>query len=277
MPLDALFIRSCLLLLAFCVIAARGATTNRPRELSADGITFAILGEKRESPSPTLFIFATNGAQTLSETLFVECGRILEETAGFLCVSLDLPGHGAQAAPKGPGGIGAWRAAAERNEDFVSPCARRASAVLDYLVREGYTDERRVAVMGISRGGFMAFHFMAREPRVRAAVGISPVTDLPVLTEFAGLEHHAFTRSLAAASLVERLADRSIWISIGNNDRRVGTDSAIAFSRALVQAVPTTSRPAPVVLLVEPSDNHRQVARTHQAAAALIAGQLLAK
>ena len=59
------------------------------------------------------------------------------------------------------------------------------------LEKNGVTARQRVAVCDTSSGGFLAFHFAAADPRVKAAAGISPVTRLTALllgwlTDFMG-------------------------------------------------------------------------------------------
>ena len=48
------------------------------------------------------------------------------------------------------------------------------------------------------------------------------------------MEKHAGTRSLSIINSADKLAGRPIWLCIGNNDERVDTDKAIAFTRKVV-------------------------------------------
>jgi hypothetical protein len=61
-------------------------------------------------------------------------------------------------------------------------------------------------------------------------------------------------------------------LSIGNNDQRVDTDRAIAFSRAMVQANARQSSEAkpliPVELVVAPSAGHSKIDHAHELLAA---------
>jgi dienelactone hydrolase len=61
----------------------------------------------------------------------------------------------------------------ERGENFVLPFTARMKTTLDYLVRERYSDPRRIAIIGISRGGFMALHTMAADPRVTVVAALA--------------------------------------------------------------------------------------------------------
>ena len=260
------------------------------------GVRFGLLGERGASPAPTLFVFAEKIGETLGE-YFNKCGRILARN-GFLSVALHLPCHGEGRRAGEPSELNGWRARLERGEDFLSGFLARASAVLDHLIREGYTDPLRVAAGGTSRGGFAALHFAAAEPRVRCVAAFAPVTDLLALREFAGMERHAATNALAVhlwrarpplaarpgycrhgsaaygclalLNLTEKLTGRPVWICIGNNDERVNTGSAIRFARGLVAAAVTRQVPAPVELHVMPTVGHTIHATAHDEATAWI-------
>jgi dienelactone hydrolase len=151
--------------------------------------------------------------------------------------------------------------------------------VLDWMIEENRVDERQIAACGTSRGGFAALHWAANDPRVRCVAAFAPVTDLLVLDEFRGLEGHALARSLALASVADRLADRRLWVCIGNDDRRVGTDRAIEFTRRVTRAALAQGKPTLNELHVvegTPSPlGHRVHATAHQEAAEWIATNLL--
>ena len=102
----------------------------------------------------------------------------------------------------------------------------------------------------------------------------APVTDLLALREFAGMGGHAATSALAAQILVKKLAGRPVWICIGNNDERVGTDRAIRFARGLLEAAVRQKLPAPVELHVMPTVGHTIHASAHDEAAAWILQQM---
>ncbi|MEJ1972461.1 MAG: hypothetical protein WDM96_08420 [Lacunisphaera sp.] len=80
--------------------------------------------------------------------------------------------------------------------------------------------------------------------------------------------------ALAARELAPRLAGRPVWISIGNHDERVGTDSAIAFSRALVAANVARQQDATVELIVHSVPGHSSTERDHERLAAWLLEQL---
>jgi dipeptidyl aminopeptidase/acylaminoacyl peptidase len=101
-------------------------------------------------------------------------------------VSLDLPSHGENRQPGEPEGIEGWRWRVDKQQDIVQENNVRVKDILNDLIARGLTDGTRVAVSGISRGGFMAAHYALHDTRVRAVGLMSPVTNLTLLTEFDG-------------------------------------------------------------------------------------------
>jgi len=236
-----------------------------------DGTRYALIGNPAAKRAPTLFVFQGDIDVARREPLYTEVGRIVAK-AGFLAVVIDAPAHGEDRRADEPVELPGWRARVDRGEDLVGAFLARSRAVLDHLVNTGAADPARVAAVGTSRGGFLAFHFAAAEPRVRCVGGIAPVTDLLALREFNGTPAAAAAEALALARLAPALAGRPAWLCIGNRDARVSTEAAIAFSRALVAAAPADA-PAPVTLLVHDGDGHRSTPADHERLAAWLLAQ----
>src|SRR5207237_9901005 len=136
-------------------------------------------------------VFAASAEESLGSADFNKVWRLLGRQ-GYLCVSLDVPCHGEDQKAK-ENGLAGWRVRLEKGDTLIPGFVAKASAVLDHLIKEGYTDPRRVAACGTSRGGFIALHFAAAEPRVRCVAAFAPVTNLLALREFAGMETHRAT------------------------------------------------------------------------------------
>ncbi len=256
---------ACLLSMAIVQFAQADVAREVKIMQTPSGIRFGMLGTKRAAPAPTLFNFATMIEPTLTSQDYCKVASIVEQH-GYLCVALDLPCH--------PGeGLTGWASAVRKGDAVVPDFVSKVSQVLDYLIKEGYTDPERVAVAGTSRGGFIAMHFAAADPRVKCAVGFALVTDLTELQEFADLKENPLANSLSLANVAEKLAGRSIWVSIGNNDQRVNTDKAIEFTRKVVAASmdrknPAAADPIDVALHVMPWPGHGAGAGAHEDAAA---------
>jgi dienelactone hydrolase len=200
------------------------------------GVRFGTWGGPESGPAPALVILAKSIEGTLGEDYFRQAGRTLGDPQAaepFLCVSIDLPCHGQELRPGEPPELAGWRHRLEQGEDPVADTAGRLADVLDHLIAAGRIDAGRIAVIGTSRGGFMALHVAARDPRIACVVSYAPVTDLAALREFHGAESLPAVRAASLGEQAKRLAGRPVWITIGGNDDRVGTDKAIAFAAAV--------------------------------------------
>ena len=255
-----------LLILMVCGVAyGFGAVTQMTTE---SGIPFAMVGEKGATPAPALFVFATTAEQTLTDPNFYKMASQVRAERGALLVSIDVPGHGSDRRAGERDGIWAWRSRAEQGEDVAAKFTASVTAVLDHLIAKGYVDPARVAVSGTSRGGFMALQAAAADARFRWVVAFAPVTDLTVLLEFKGMESEALTQRLSVINLAGKLAGRSIWMCIGNNDDRVGTEQAIALTRRVVAESVKEGLKADVELHVQSSKGHTIAPESHPHAAA---------
>jgi dienelactone hydrolase len=240
---------------------------------TTSGVHFGLLGQKQARPAPTLFIFSNTMQHSLEDELYGKVGWVLAER-GFISVSLDLPCHGADRRPgESENGLDCWRQRLEKGENFMPAFISRVSAVLDFLIGEGYTDPQRVAACGTSRGGFVALHVAVADQRVNCVVAFIPVTNLLALSEFAGMERNELTRSLELVNCADKFAHHPIWICIGNHDSRVGTNNAIAFAQMVMEAAAIERRAPLIELHIVTSEGHNLPADAHEKAAKWILGQ----
>jgi dienelactone hydrolase len=222
-----------------------------------DGVAFAMLGDKPAAPAPTLFVFGGDMNPSLKSEDVNKLGRLLIPH-GYVCVSLDLPGHGADVrADEQASGLAAWKGRIVKGENIAATFARKVSQVLDYLIAKEYTDPKRVAVSGTSRGGFIAFHCAAADPRIRQVIAFAPVTRLLTLTEFAGTETNEAVMALSTIHLAEKLVGKPMWVVIGNHDTRVGTEDCLAFSQEVIKRSIGKLEPVPVELRLVGTTGHR--------------------
>lgn len=238
-----------------------------------DGVRFSLLGAKPGTPSPTLLVLALDAESTLSNPKYLRCGNVLAEQ-GYLCVSVDLPSHGAQQRGDEPGGIDGWRKRIDSGENPMTDLSSRLSRVLDHLVARGFTDPDQIVACGTSRGGYAALYFASGDPRVKAVAAYSPVTNLSALREFQGARETEAFRQSALNSRIESLSKIPVWIMIGDRDQRVGTDAAIAFARALSSAAAGSGLPGKVELHVTPSDGHHTPPGAEELSAAWMLKQI---
>jgi len=231
---------------------------DQPLQLTTgNGTAFCLLPPHRGTPRPVLLLFAMAGTDTLTMEPYCRVGRLLH-AHGWNVASLDLPCHGADRRAGEPPELAGWAARIANGEDIVAAFQTRVNAVVEHLVATGVADPAQIAAAGTSRGGFMAFHTAAGNPRIRAVAAFAPVTDLLALTEFAGQAQNPLAKRLALVHAAETLRDRAAWITIGNADTRVDTSKAVAFAHALTGAV----------LRVLPTPGHHSFAERHDDAAA---------
>ena len=217
-----------------------------------DGIEFGIWGNtKRERPAPTLIVLATTIENTLNSAYYRRCGNQLTKR-GYLCISINLPCHGDQRVASEPEGLPGWSQRAARNSDFVSEFNNRLSKVLDHLVKQGVSDPKKIAACGTSRGGFLALHAAIHDPRVKCVAGFAPVTDLSVLREFKSTSECQLVKELNLINRAKDLAGRKVWIVIGDQDKRVGTDHAVRLAREISRESRKLKLPSRVTLHVLP-------------------------
>ncbi|MBS0407819.1 MAG: prolyl oligopeptidase family serine peptidase [Proteobacteria bacterium] len=72
---------------------------------------------------------------------------------------------------------------------FIPEYERIGKLALDHVLARPGTDARRVALMGISYGGYFASRIAAHEPRLRALIANSPIVDLHAyMVSFVGFD-----------------------------------------------------------------------------------------
>ena len=227
---------SVLLIVAF-VGSALGQTPDPSitRGKTPGGVEYGIWGPASDGPAPVLFMLAGTIDSTLSKPYFRQCGNELAEH-GYRTVSIDIPCHGTQTREGEPAGLSGWSYRAAKNEDIVAESNARLSEVLDHLIKTKVADPNRIAVGGTSRGGFLAIHFAAHDARVKCVVAFAPVTDPAALNEFKAIADHPFLAKLNPEGQAKKLAGRPVWIVIGDQDERVGTDRAVALAQKITNA-----------------------------------------
>lgn len=238
-----------LAMLTFAMPAVARPKTGDVKILTTpDGVEFGIWGRAPDQPAPTLVVLSGNIVDSFTRANFLKAGEQLEPL-GYLCVSVDLPCHGKLAKP-GYSNLTGWGKRAAAGDDFVADFNERMSVVLDYLIAEGMADPDKIVMTGTSRGGFLAIRYMAFDPRVAAAVGYAPVTDLRRLREFAVATGTPGVDDMSLAAHVPTLVGRPVWVLIGDRDERVGTDAAIDFMGKLSAAASAADVPSRAELVV---------------------------
>jgi len=235
-------------------------------ETTATGVAFACLPFQPGVTSPTLLLFASTGQDTLSIEPYCRVGRLLH-AQGWNVVSLDLPCHGADRRVGEPEELAGWAERIRQGEDIVAAFQTRVNEVVKHLVDTHRADPARIAAAGTSRGGFLAFHAAIANPGICAVAAFAPVTDLSALSEFSGQSDNPLVQRLAIIHAVDQLADRAVWIMIGNADGRVDTGKAVALATALTSTSQKLNLACEIILRVRDTPGHASFSDWHDEAA----------
>ena len=220
-------------------------------------------------PRPTALLLSGRGDEALTLPGFAPVADVLV-AAGWLTVSLDLPAHGADTRPgeNAVNGFDGWGQRIAAGENLADAFGATVGRLLDALTRDQWTDPRRIAIGGVSRGGFLAAHAAARDRRIRAVALLAPVTDLAVVAELQHLAASPLLQALSLTRAAPRIAPTPVWLRISDHDDRVGTAAALAFADALRQGG------GPIVLEVVPGPGHALPAGSPEAAAQWLTAQV---
>ena len=174
---------------------------------------------------PIVVVLAVDKQSTLNNpaTTNTIVPRLL--TAGYSVLSLDLPCHGAD-TETGVHPLECWarRINSGDNDIFLRFCAG-LSGVLDKLNAPTF------AMVGISRGAYVAITCAAYDTRLRNLALEIPVTNLNYLNEFK--LQPVQERLFGTDQFVPYIIDRVSLVRIGRDDTRVGTDLAVSFSQKI--------------------------------------------
>lgn len=231
-----------------------------------DGFVFYTLPLQPARPAPLLILLTMDGKNTLIQDPYRRVGLLLHGL-GWNVASLDLPCHGADRRPGEPPEIQGWAARSKAGEDWLGPFVERVRSVVSHLTQTGIADPAQMAAAGTSRGGFLAFQAAARIPALRAVAAFAPVTELPALREFGPLADSPLVQDMSLIRQAGALAGRPVWIRIGHDDDRVGTDRSVAFAAALEHAAKERGLAPAVTLQVLPFPGHRSFPEWHDDAA----------
>ncbi len=171
-----------------------------------------------KGPMPSVFYFSVCALETLSLDPFNQPALILA-SQGFRVFSITLPGHG-------PGydkltAMQYWSEHLSELKQFIENLHK----LIDHFLEHSLITPKQFAVMGLSRGGFVATHLLTHE-HVPLALGFAPVTDLEALSEFQNLKDNTLFKELSLNLHLEKLYKKKLRYYIGNRDIRVSTQAS---------------------------------------------------
>ncbi len=204
---------------------------------------------------PTFFYFALSGEESLSlEPINRPAANFKDENVRVFSVTLPFHEEGYDPV----NAMHQWAESFENSSEFMASFIERTLQMIKILIREGCIDEERFAVGGLSRGGFIAAQIAAREPKVGALLGYSPLTDLRKLDSFHKIQNFDHTEPYELIHLIPQLIRHPLRFYIGNRDVRVKTRSAFEFIEALSNyAYEQGIRSPSAELILYPSIGHK--------------------
>ncbi|NGX61908.1 MAG: hypothetical protein K940chlam9_01399 [Chlamydiae bacterium] len=209
------------------------------RLLDPKGHEICYLGLGEEGGAlPAFFYFAFSGEESLELDPYSQ-PALLTAAPDLRVFSFTIPGHG-------PGqnkfhAIEFWAKQMEQENSLLETFFQEVIDSIHWLIEIGLVDPNHMAVGGLSRGGFVATHIAARDPRIHTILGFAPLTKLSKMKEFEkrGVTSTRLKRkseSLDLEHLIDHLTHvRNFRFYIGNRDTRVGTDICYHFIRQLAE------------------------------------------
>lgn len=151
---------------------------------------------------------------------------------GHRVLSFDLPCHGERVDKFGKW-INGFRNSFIAGTDPFEIFVEDGQAVITNCINRGLATPGKIAVGGASRAGYMALRLLAADTRIAAGIGMAPVTDWRQLSEFAPVRERGDVADLQLTHFVKQMIGKHIYLAIGKNDNRVGTDACRDFYRVL--------------------------------------------
>jgi pimeloyl-ACP methyl ester carboxylesterase len=211
-------------------------------------------GPDLEGPDlPCIIYLALSAEESLLTDPFNQPSLFLQKHP-VRVFSVDLPFHG--------NGLLATQAMNKWAEEMISG-NDIISAFLDDLetslriLFDHLNNPSQVAIMGLSRGGFLASHIAARFSEISTVLIYAPLTQLGECSEFKNLKDLPSVQKLDIDKLTLNLLHKTIKAYIGNRDLRVGTDRCYTWIRSLVNAASDQNIRSPhIELVLKPSIGH---------------------
>ncbi|PIS01970.1 MAG: alpha/beta hydrolase [Chlamydiae bacterium CG10_big_fil_rev_8_21_14_0_10_42_34] len=199
-------------------------------------------------PLPSLFYFALSGPDSLTLDPFNQPVQFLNGQM-IRIFSMTLPGH--ENNLPATGAMQIWAEDLNKGYNCVGTFLDKAELAVEFAISQKLVLPNKMAVAGLSRGGFIAAHLAARDERFRSVLGFAPLTCLSKIKEFAPFPESPLAKSLDLTHLAPLISDRHVRLYIGNDDTRVGTRSCFDFAMQLVEH--KKGRTSHVELFISPS------------------------
>lgn len=206
-------------------------------------------------PLPTFIYFALSGEDSLTLDPFNQPVTFLGDNS-IRKISFTLPFHGGELS--NTEAVKKWGTELLAGNDFLESFLSEAQQNIADLIDDGYVDPEKMAIGGLSRGGFIATHLAAREPRIKTILGFAPLTQLGWMHDWRQVDTGALPKSYDLMNIIDKLPGRNLRFYIGNRDLRVGTSACYEFIEKLADySYNNGFRSPPVDLIINPSVGHK--------------------
>lgn len=206
-----------------------------------------------EGKLPALFYFALSGDESLELDPFNQPATFLDSHP-IRVFSFTIPEHGE--GLKNTDAMTRWADKIKEGEDPFTPFFEQCLENINFLAQHDLIDEEKLAVGGLSRGGFIALHLASRDSRLNNVVGFAPLTTTQTIHEFSHIQDSPILQSLELDK--KNLIGKHVRFYIGNRDLRVSTDACYQFVKELTELSYQNNLRSPnVELFISPSIGHK--------------------
>ncbi len=206
-------------------------------------------------PLPSFFYFALSGQDSLCTDPYNQIVQFLHGQM-IRVFSMTLPAH--ESNLPASSAIKTWAEDYLASRDPIEDFLQKFFIATEFAIKNHFVNPLKLAIGGLSRGGFIALHAAARDPRFRFILPLAPITELDKIHEFASMQDHPAIRALNVNLLKQNLWNRTIRFHIGNHDSLVDTKACFHFAMNLVEeAAHHNLRSPQIEFFTHPSIGHK--------------------
>lgn len=195
------------------------------KEISINELNIKFLGPSiDEGPLPAIFYFALSAQDSLTVDPYNQPIKNID-LKKVRVFSIDLPEHEHAKSPYEA--IGAWIDSLMKQESFLESFFLQIAECIRELKQLNYFTMDQLALMGLSRGAFVAIHVTSKINQPITVLGFSPLMSLPFTKE--AKEKNYLKTEYDLKNLIPQLLNKNIRLYIGNRDTRVGSSESSNF------------------------------------------------
>lgn len=219
---------------------------------SPNGIEILELNPKNPHvPLPALVYCALSAKSSLTLDPFDQPVRFLSHE-NIRLLSITLPDHEEGKDPKEA--MRKWLESYLQDPYFFDRFIQNAREALFSLIAEGFIDKDKIALAGLSRGGYVVLRLAAESEEFKSVMAFAPLIDPSTLLEF----DQSIIDTLSLKAYIPKLIGKHIRIHVGNRDTRVSTAKSFEFIHELTEKSYEAGIRSPAVeMLIMPSIGHK--------------------